>query len=117
VPQQDSDNDGVPDTTDNCPAIANPTQADCNDDGFGDACEIAKGAADDNHNGIPDLCECIGDILTDGRIDGADLGALLSYWGTTTSNQISQACDIDNNGVVNGADLGLLLSNWGTCRN
>ena len=37
---QDADGDGVPDSKDNCPTMANPTQADCNDDGVGDACEI-----------------------------------------------------------------------------
>jgi autotransporter-associated beta strand protein len=58
---------------------------------------------------------CDGDILVDRRIDGADLGALLSYWGPVTSSPISQACDIDKNGIVNGADLGILLANWGPC--
>jgi formylglycine-generating enzyme required for sulfatase activity len=36
---QDSDGDGVPDTSDNCPLVANPDQGDCDDDGIGDACE------------------------------------------------------------------------------
>jgi autotransporter-associated beta strand protein len=58
---------------------------------------------------------CDGDILVDRRIDGADLGALLSYWGPVTSSPISQGCDIDKNGIVNGADLGILLANWGPC--
>ena len=58
---------------------------------------------------------CDGDILVDRRIDGADLGALLSYWGPVTPSPISQACDIDKNGIVNGADLGILLANWGPC--
>jgi len=35
----DSDGDGIPDATDNCPSIANPNQADCDSDGIGDACE------------------------------------------------------------------------------
>jgi hypothetical protein len=35
----DSDGDGVADTEDNCPEIANPDQADTNGDGVGDACE------------------------------------------------------------------------------
>ena len=34
----DTDGDGFADDTDNCPAIANPTQADCDLDGIGDAC-------------------------------------------------------------------------------
>jgi hypothetical protein len=114
----DSDGDGVCDSRDNCPSIVNPDQADCDHDGAGDACEIANGSTSDlNHNGTPDTCECLGDLLADGRIDGADLGAVLSYWGPASSSPTSQACDIDKNGVVNGADLGLLLSNWGPCSN
>ncbi len=39
-PPADSDGDGVPDTTDNCPATANADQLDADTDGTGDACEI-----------------------------------------------------------------------------
>jgi hypothetical protein len=35
----DTDDDGVPDAIDNCPRGFNPTQADANGDGIGDACE------------------------------------------------------------------------------
>jgi hypothetical protein len=35
----DQDGDGVPDSIDNCPSVANPTQADSDTDGFGDACD------------------------------------------------------------------------------
>jgi pre-peptidase/thrombospondin type 3 repeat protein/fungalysin/thermolysin propeptide len=38
----DSDRDGAPNTTDNCPAVANPTQADWNKNGKGDACDRAS---------------------------------------------------------------------------
>ncbi len=37
-PDLDSDGDGVPNRTDNCPFVANPTQTDSNGDGVGDAC-------------------------------------------------------------------------------
>ena len=36
---QDSDGDGVPDATDNCPLIANANQSDCDSNGVGDACQ------------------------------------------------------------------------------
>jgi hypothetical protein len=37
----DGDGDGVPDAGDNCPAVANPAQADADGDGIGDACDPA----------------------------------------------------------------------------
>lgn len=39
VPPRDTDHDGVPDSTDNCPFRANPDQRDTNHDGKGDACQ------------------------------------------------------------------------------
>jgi hypothetical protein len=39
----DSDADGIPDTTDNCPLVPNPDQTDSDHDGLGDPC-------DDNDN-------------------------------------------------------------------
>ena len=43
----------------------------------------------------------------DGRVDGADLGILLSLWGTSGS-----VADLDGSGFVDGADLGLILAFW-----
>lgn len=37
---QDTDNDGIVDSSDNCPYVANPDQADCDKDGSGDVCEV-----------------------------------------------------------------------------
>ncbi|MEY4534683.1 MAG: hypothetical protein RLZZ246_1001, partial [Planctomycetota bacterium] len=36
---QDADGDGVRDSADNCPLVANADQGDCDQDGTGDACE------------------------------------------------------------------------------
>ncbi|MGE5186973.1 MAG: thrombospondin type 3 repeat-containing protein [Acidobacteriota bacterium] len=38
-PGHDEDGDGVPDTADNCPQLANPDQADLDGDGVGDTCD------------------------------------------------------------------------------
>jgi hypothetical protein len=115
----DTDGDGRCESADNCPTIANPTQADCDNDGVGDACEIA---ADTNSDGIPDTCQCgtipslpaccPGDLNYDAEVGGADIGLLLSNWGPCDS-----AClyDLNNDDKVNGGDLGLLLSGWGPC--
>lgn len=40
APEPDGDGDGIPDARDNCPANANPDQADKDADGVGDACEV-----------------------------------------------------------------------------
>jgi hypothetical protein len=110
----DTDGDGRPDATDNCPTLANPTQADCNSDDVGDLCEIAAGAPNFNHDTVPDSCQCIADLFVDHQVNGADLGALLSQWGPATANTVT---DINRDGQVNGADLGYLLNAWGPCPN
>jgi hypothetical protein len=89
-------------------------QDDCDKDGVPNSCEIAAGEPDVDVNGIPDRCECIGDLYVNGRVDGADLGIMLSEWGPVTPTTVA---DLDRNGVVSGADLGILLGRWGPCPN
>ena len=54
--------------------------------------------------------QCRGDLTGDGVVDGADLGALLTAWGSTGG-----FADVTGDGVVDGADLGALLVDWGPC--
>ena len=100
--------------------------ADCNSDGIVDYGQILSGSlADANANGVPDGCECatnpglptccIGDIVNDGAVNGADLGTLLAYWGPVTSGAFSIASDLNSDGRVDGSDLGTLLAYWGMC--
>lgn len=58
---------------------------DCNSNGKRDECDIAAGTSvDSNGNLTPDECEnsCAADFNGDGIVDGADLGRLLTDWGT-----------------------------------
>jgi formylglycine-generating enzyme required for sulfatase activity len=100
--------------------------ADCNNDGIVDYGQILAGTLSDaNTNGTPDACECaanpglpsccIGDIVADRVINGADLGTLLAYWGPRTTGSFSIASDLNNDGQVDGSDLGILLAYWGAC--
>jgi len=54
--------------------------------------------------------QCPADLNGDVVVDGADLGLLLSGWGTAAAG------DINGTGLVDGADLGILLSAWGPCQ-
>lgn len=49
----------------------------------------------------------VGDLDGNGAIDGADLGILLSAFGTAEPTS-----DLDGNGSVDGGDLGALLAAW-----
>ena len=64
----DADSDGVPDDIDNCPAVANPDQADAEGDGVGDAC--APPAAD---LGVGDDLSVADDLSIAGDLAGRDL--------------------------------------------
>ncbi len=54
---------------------------------------------------------CTGNLNSDNRVDGADLGTLLAVWGACAGC----AEDLTADGQVDGADLGALLNNWGVC--
>jgi hypothetical protein len=65
-PPQDSDGDGIPDSSDNCPNVPNPNQADADGDGVGDACD---GCPNDPNKSAPGVCGC-GVPDTDSDTDG-----------------------------------------------
>ncbi len=52
----DVDDDGIPDPSDNCPDVANPDQADTDDDFVGDACNDAEDLDGDEWSDAIDNC-------------------------------------------------------------
>lgn len=61
---------------------------------------------------LSEYYSCDSDLDQDCLVDGADLGLLLSAWGSSMP-----AADINRDGTVDGADLGSLLATWGPCTN
>ena len=58
-------------------------------------------------------CPCIGDLNGDCLVDGADLGLLISAWGSCGKKGPGCLGDLNDDGLVDGADLGLMVSDWG----
>jgi len=61
-------------------------------------------------NGVETVC-CPADLYPNGVVNGADLGILLSEWGSTEP----VSADLNGDGTVDGIDLGALLGAWGSC--
>jgi hypothetical protein len=63
----DEDEDGIPDSSDNCPLAPNPAQEDADGDGPGDACDNCPlpnpDQRDDDGNEIGDACDQLSEFL------------------------------------------------------
>ena len=71
----DVDADGIPDTVDNCPSVANPNQLDVDMDGIGDACDSVNGLDNDNDGVLNADDNCPQDANADqADIDGDGIG-------------------------------------------
>ena len=131
----DSDNDGEPDSTDNCPNTANANQTDTDNDDEGDACdtdddndEVLDGAdncplisnadqADADSDGQGDAC----DSSNDSDSDNDGIGDLLdncpavanSDQANNDNDDSGDVCDTDddNDAVLDGADNCPLVAN------
>lgn len=98
----DTDNDGVPDVSDNCPNVSNPLQGNTDGDTQGDACD-----SDDDNDGItdnsPDDCPR-GGAANWGSTQNFDDPANSTDWDRDGCKDDVEDADIDNDGVENDVD-------------
>jgi len=88
----DSDADGVPDGSDNCPLVANPDQRDCDHDGVGDACDL--------------MC----DFDNDQGVDYNDYAVIQAAIGHSSGQAAYHPCaDLDADGTVTLVDYQMWL--------
>jgi hypothetical protein len=76
-------------------------------------CWEGEGCVLDNISVVA-LPACPADVIENGIVDGADLAAVLTVWGT--DGGIYPRADANGDGVVNGADLAVVLGAWGVCQ-
>jgi len=100
----DTDEDGICDEYDNCPATANPDQLDSDEDGTGDICDPVNDNPDTDGDGIPDREE---DINGDGNLDNDD----------TDNDDTPNYLDPNDEDPCNLATLALCPANPVICEN
>jgi hypothetical protein len=116
APGPDADGDGIDDSTDNCPALANPSQADYDGDFVGNACDADddgdtvadttdncpltpnQGQTNSDNDGLGDACDPDDD--GDTVNDTTDSCPLTPNQGQTNSDNdgLGDACDPDDDG-------------------
>ncbi|MDH4156728.1 MAG: thrombospondin type 3 repeat-containing protein [candidate division Zixibacteria bacterium] len=115
----DSDEDGVADAVDNCPATPNPGQDDSDEDGVGDACDncyltVNASQTDTDQDGVGNACDNCPDLenVDQTDTDGDDVGDVCDNCLNTANpgqadsdgDTLGDACDACPNDAENDAD-------------
>ncbi len=98
----DTDNDGIPDNSDNCPFTPNPNQTDSDGDGTGDACDEG-GGTDSDGDGVDDSVDNCPTVANQDQndLDGDGLGDVCDNCPETSNpNQT----DSDGDGTGDACD-------------
>lgn len=108
----DIDNDGVADTDDNCPSVANSSQADGDNDGVGDICDNCPNDAnadqeDEDNNGMGDVC----DSGTDGDTPVIDSDSDNVPDSDDRCPGFDDRIDVDQDGVPDSCDNCFVVKN------
>jgi len=116
----DADGDGICESVDNCPGVANPSQTNSDTDGRGDACDNcmlrangpgiwAPGLAlvsqcDTDSDGFGNACD--GDLNQNGTVEPGDTGEFIAnLTGGGTPLHLAEA-DMNCNGTIEPGDTG-----------
>jgi hypothetical protein len=83
-PPPDADGDGVPDASDNCTQVANPSQLDSDSDGYGNICD--------------------GDLSNNGVTNAQDYVLFRARLGQSSTPPTYNIADLNGNGIVNAQD-------------
>ena len=117
----DADGDGVPDASDNCPAVANANQADTDGDLRGNACDNCRSLA--NNTGAAAQCDsdndgfgnrCDGDQNNNGSTNAQDTTLFRQQLGQPSVSPTYNKADLNCNGSVNAQDTTLFRTLLGS---
>lgn len=111
----DSDNDGRPDSLDNCPFVYNPTQTDTDGDAVGDACDncplvINPSQSDIDGDGIGDACDNCPKVSNPTQAD-ADADGVGDLCDNCVNTYNPPQTDMDGDGVGDKCDNCPTVSN------
>ncbi|MEO8444468.1 MAG: thrombospondin type 3 repeat-containing protein [Gammaproteobacteria bacterium] len=110
----DADGDGIADSVDNCPAVANSDQADTDGDARGDLCDNCRLLA--NNSGAGAQCDsdndgfgnrCDGDFNNNSATNAQDTTLFRQRLGQPSVAPTYNAADLNCNGSVNAQDTTL----------